>query len=246
MNIMGECSNCDSLRKLVERLQARLKLAEYVVTIGNELYGKIHPDYASSQRVGQKLKDALAAYEAGRTLQCDQGARRPPGPEREDAEGAERDSPEGAGRTLLRPSGEVSCGSGPLPPTRRASREAGKRIEMNSDSMRYLQRYISGWQRLQFGEGRALPAAHHLREEVDELIADLEKDAPGVAEEVADCALLVFAVADHLGIDLFEAIIAKMQTNISRKWGQPDDNGVIRHIRAEKPEGGSDAKARMP
>ncbi len=64
----------------------------------------------------------------------------------------------------------------------------------------------------------------HLRREVDELAAD---HSP---EEAADCFILLLGHAHENGYDLLAAAKRKMAINYERKWGEPDEEGVVEHI----------------
>ena len=51
--------------------------------------------------------------------------------------------------------------------------------------------------------------------------------------ELADCLTLLLDVAAHEFIDVDELLAAseeKMEINKKRKWGEPDENGVVEHI----------------
>lgn len=66
----------------------------------------------------------------------------------------------------------------------------------------------------------------HLAKEVIELAEN-----PRDMEELADCMLLLFHLAHQNGGDLQTAIARKFAINQRRKWGNPDSNGVVEHIR---------------
>lgn len=51
-----------------------------------------------------------------------------------------------------------------------------------------------------------------------------------IDKELADCAVLVFVIAHLSGISLYDAVIAKMDENLTRKWGPPNEDGVCEHI----------------
>lgn len=95
-----------------------------------------------------------------------------------------------------------------------------------------------------FGEGqRNLAILHHLKEEVDEAIEAVgrvltpdkkEANAIKVYDEYADMMILLLDSARSLGIDanmFLNLTRAKIEVNKKRKWGEPDKNGVIRHIK---------------
>lgn len=99
---------------------------------------------------------------------------------------------------------------------------------------------ITEWQDRTFTEATPLSAATHLQREVRELIFDLASGNPkSMRFEIVDCFLLIIGVAHLSGVDLEEALEKKMTINKARKWGKPDAQGVVEHIRDE-PFPGSD------
>ncbi len=76
--------------------------------------------------------------------------------------------------------------------------------------------------------GPLCPLAH-LEKEILELKADLNDHS-----EWADCLLLLLDAARRAGVDADQLILAafkKLEVNKTRKWGKPDENGVIQHIK---------------
>ena len=115
-----------------------------------------------------------------------------------------------------------------------------------------LRNDISEWSNATFGEGQRNPAiVHHLKKEVDELIEALNKtnafgydNSIGVGEfkrkcektemEFADCFMLLLDSAHHFDLtaeNLINLTRKKLDINKSRKWGKPDKNGVVEHIK---------------
>lgn len=99
------------------------------------------------------------------------------------------------------------------------------------------QKAIGEWQRKTFGGAdgleRAKPLLSHLKQEVHELMLELyasEINQENLSSEMADVFILLVAMADRLQIDLDSAILRKMNINMSRTWGEPDGDGVVRHI----------------
>jgi len=93
---------------------------------------------------------------------------------------------------------------------------------------------ISKWQNETFGQATALSKTAHLKQEVKELRKDLKNDSPAKKLEFADCFILLFGAAASDGMsyeDICNAIDEKMEINKSRKWGNPDKNGVINHLK---------------
>ena len=68
----------------------------------------------------------------------------------------------------------------------------------------------------------------HLKKEVVELAEN-----PRDMEELADCMLLLFHLAHQNGGNLQSAIARKFAINQRRKWGKPDANGVVEHVRGD-------------
>lgn len=102
---------------------------------------------------------------------------------------------------------------------------------------------IMQWSDGQFGEGQRNPAiVHHLAKEVPELIQAFERfhkdpsreNSDRVGFEFADCFMLLLDSASHFGLtagNLLYYTDEKLKINKARKWGKPDENGVIEHIK---------------
>ena len=98
---------------------------------------------------------------------------------------------------------------------------------------------MSRWQKLQddigiftdatFGESTPRSKALHLAEEAKEAAAD-----PADVIEWADCMILLLDGARKAGFTtehLYQAVLKKMEINKSRKWGEKDKDGVVRHVK---------------
>lgn len=87
------------------------------------------------------------------------------------------------------------------------------------------------WSDATFGSGRnPLPALHHLAEEVGELIDEDARDW----KEWADCWMLLMDATRRAGVDaqkMQEWVLEKLEINKKRKWGTPDRNGVVHHLK---------------
>lgn len=96
---------------------------------------------------------------------------------------------------------------------------------------------ITKWQRATFPKTTPYSAAKHLQEEVEELVNDITtlKSIPEKTKaEYADCFLLLFCSADHYGLsyeDICQLIKDKMKINKARKWGEPNQDGYVKHIK---------------
>lgn len=108
-------------------------------------------------------------------------------------------------------------------------------------SLQAMQASIGQWTDRTFpshhdADGRPNPKGpiHHLADpkkgEAQELLRAFEAGEP-IGNELADCAILLFAIAHLSGVPLYEAIVVKMNENIGRKWGPPDENGICLHIK---------------
>lgn len=72
----------------------------------------------------------------------------------------------------------------------------------------------------------------HLKKEIEELLQN-----PGDKMEYADCLLLLMDAWRLIGgtsEDMVAAAYQKLQINRKRKWGTPDENGVVEHVREER------------
>lgn len=91
---------------------------------------------------------------------------------------------------------------------------------------------VTRWQDKTFTKATPLTCINHLEEEVGELKADIERGEYSLGE-IADCFLLLFAICNKCGLDyddVVDAIDKKMIVNYSRKWGNPNEKGYVKHI----------------
>ena len=111
---------------------------------------------------------------------------------------------------------------------------------------------VGSWSDDAFGSGqRSLAILHHLAKEIPELldaIGDYDRGANdtrvNVSEmmelhrkmrfEFADAFMLLLDAARKRGFmaeDLIQVTRLKLEVNRRRKWGKPDENGIIEHLR---------------
>ena len=93
---------------------------------------------------------------------------------------------------------------------------------------------ISEWQKETFGLVTPLSKISHLKDEIEELRLGIMYDQPDKRLEFADCFFLLFGAAATDGMsyqDIQDAIKEKFEINKKRKWGTPDQNGVVNHIK---------------
>ena len=93
---------------------------------------------------------------------------------------------------------------------------------------------ISEWQDKTFGTATAESKLFHLLDEIKELHEALITDDKDKRLEFADCFILLFGAAASDGMtyeDICNCIDDKMKINYARKWGKPNTNGVVNHIK---------------
>jgi NTP pyrophosphatase (non-canonical NTP hydrolase) len=88
------------------------------------------------------------------------------------------------------------------------------------NNMIETQQSISTWQLETFGHATNLRKATRVAEEVIELIKDLaySDTHSKAASEVADILIVLYGVAEGLGVDIYEEVDKKMAINRARKW----------------------------
>ena len=101
---------------------------------------------------------------------------------------------------------------------------------------------ITEWQKQTFGQATSLSKLAHLLKEIVELkdaindedhLIDFEKIRK-TKMEFADCFILLFGCASSYGLsyeEICKCIDEKMVINSNRKWGKPDADGVVNHIK---------------
>jgi len=107
-----------------------------------------------------------------------------------------------------------------------------------------FQKRISEWQDSTFPDATIESIKAHLAEEVIELVGietmmnALEKhlksnkaDEDNDDEESADIVLLLNHLAEKSNFILLDEVEEKFKRNKKRKWGIPDSNGVVNHVK---------------
>lgn len=95
---------------------------------------------------------------------------------------------------------------------------------------------LSAWQKETFPQSTSMSMLEHLSEEIQELLDGIATDprSKNTKYEFADCFILLFGSAMRYGMDL-DCIINVMKDKFhlvqQRKWGQPDEKNVYRHIK---------------
>ena len=93
---------------------------------------------------------------------------------------------------------------------------------------------ITQWQKQTFGQATPLSKLAHLSQELTELCDAIHYNFSDKRLEFADCFFLLFGAAAADGMtyeDICDAISEKFEINKKRKWGKPDANGVVNHIK---------------
>lgn len=110
---------------------------------------------------------------------------------------------------------------------------------------------VAIWSDETFGKNRIATAPlHHLKKEVSELIEAIEKrnemikngasdeelgeQMTNIFYEFADCGMLLFDSArmEKIQVADFPPFMdLKLDINKLREWSQPDENGVVEHVR---------------
>jgi len=105
-------------------------------------------------------------------------------------------------------------------------------MSIQKSAIQRLQDELAQWSDAQFGQHRpATRPIRHLRKEVDELL-----NAPDDANEYADCLLLLldaYRMSGGSADDLVNKAFDKLAINKTRQWGEPDEHGVVEHVRSE-------------
>lgn len=94
---------------------------------------------------------------------------------------------------------------------------------------------ITAWQKQTFGQATTLSKIEHLKQEIIELELDVTANEVNRRLEFADCFFLLFGAAAADGMtyqDICNAVQEKFEINKKRQWGEPDENGVVKHIKS--------------
>lgn len=104
----------------------------------------------------------------------------------------------------------------------------------NGNQMNQLFIDLKDWQFKTFPAATANSKLCHLLEEVKEVKEAIATNDKDKRLEFADCFLLLFGAAASDGMsyeDILNAISEKLTICRGREWGEPDANGVYKHIK---------------
>ena len=93
--------------------------------------------------------------------------------------------------------------------------------------MNDFQTQVGEWADKKFPQSNNKSMTEHLRREVKELIDSNEP------VEAADCFLILLHHAHKNGYDLLEEAKKKFEIVQNRQYGEPDEMGVVEHIRSK-------------
>jgi ParB-like chromosome segregation protein Spo0J len=144
----------------------------------------------------------------------------------ESSVGADVDADKGPGR-------DATHGEGPAEETAGPAKSDTSDRDVSGDGApatvpagwKEFAEFVEQWGQKTFPDATPDSVASHLMEEARELDAH-----PGAMDEAADCLLLLIQLADRQGESLLEAARRKMQVNLERTWGEPEENGVVHHV----------------
>lgn len=100
-----------------------------------------------------------------------------------------------------------------------------------------LQTEIGSWSDITFPNSTPETIMRHLDKEVVELkdAHDVDglfpKTKSDLPYEVADCIMLLLHLAHKKGFSARDAIREKFEICKKRKWGPPDEHGVVQHVK---------------
>ncbi len=97
-----------------------------------------------------------------------------------------------------------------------------------------FQREVGAWQDGTFPDATRQSVIAHFGEEAEELRFAVALGNEKIAEEAADCFLLLIGLANKCGFSLIDAARAKFGRNQDRKWGTVTAEGYTKHT-AEEP-----------
>lgn len=101
---------------------------------------------------------------------------------------------------------------------------------IEKEALDALQMEMGDWCDTTFPNSTPYTIIRHLKEEIKELEEAIDQELP---QEIADCVMLLLHLAHKKKISTRDAVRDKFEVCKKRKWGQPDEHGVVRHIKEE-------------
>jgi NTP pyrophosphatase (non-canonical NTP hydrolase) len=95
-----------------------------------------------------------------------------------------------------------------------------------------LYRKIGKWQEKTFPGSNYKTKFNHLLDEIVELGDSLDSGTiDEIKNELADCFILLLGICYVFGVRPVKIIRRKYKVNKKRKWGKPNEYGVISHVK---------------
>ena len=97
-----------------------------------------------------------------------------------------------------------------------------------------FQEQVGEWGERTFPHATLSSIFNHMAEEVAELLEAIRAcDTDNIMEELADVQLMSIHIAHKLNRPLIDAVVNKFNECQTREWGEPDELGIVRHIKQE-------------
>lgn len=115
--------------------------------------------------------------------------------------------------------------------------KGGSHPIIEKEALDALQTEIGSWSDATFPNSTPDTMLRHLRKEVEEVGDEIKADEifpnskSKTPHEIADCIMLLLHLAHRKGISARDAIREKFEICKKRKWGPPDEHGVIHHVK---------------
>lgn len=116
---------------------------------------------------------------------------------------------------------------------KRAVVQWNNRLSSNEEFEKIYNEVVA-WQKQTFPKSNAVSKVLHLEDEVKELLESLALNHKDTHLEYADCFILLMGSADAYNLsfkDIVNSIKTKMEINKQRKWGEPNVDGIVKHIK---------------
>jgi hypothetical protein len=95
-----------------------------------------------------------------------------------------------------------------------------------------FQSEFCSWANETFPNGTRQSTVAHMREELDEILS--APNGEPLAEECADIVMLaLYITSRETGLNLGPVLDRKFRELKTRRWQEPDTNGIVRHVKEE-------------
>ena len=93
-------------------------------------------------------------------------------------------------------------------------------------SLDFFQAEVTKWAQRTFPHHTPPALLAKLRQETSEVLAE-----PNDLQEAADVFIVALVICGWQGVSLLDVARRKMAINRARRWGEPDAQGVVEHVR---------------